>query len=139
MKSKFLGSRANKLLFEFNNLQLKPGQVEIKPHFVRNVKKINEDESKKIYQLTCEIKPTQDAPIPFTIFVDYSAVYEVDFENQYEERSFMIDVTKQLYATIRTVIINLTSNAGINAVLLPMQANSIFPEDEEIDMASTGI
>lgn len=139
MKAVYLGSRANKLLFEFNNIQVKPGQLEIKPHFIRNLKKVNEDERKKIYQLICEIKPTQDAPIPFTIYVDYSAIYEVEFENQYEERSFMIDVTKQLYATIRTIIINLTSNAGINAVLLPMQANSIFPEDEEVDMASSGI
>lgn len=140
MNTKYLGSRADKILFEFNNIPMPAGKMlEIKPHFVRNVKKNNEDDRRLILQLICEIKSTSQTPTPFNLTVEYSAVYEVEFDNQYEERSFVIDVTKQLYTTIRQVIANITSNAGINAIFLPMQTNSIFPEDEEIDMGSANI
>lgn len=134
MKIDFKGITAEELSFKLNRVKLNPDdKLDIKPQFSRQVRKVNGNERLNFIALSVKIESTEAEPKPFDIFATLVGVFEVEgVKNEQEERSFVIEGTKIVYPYLRSAVTNLTANAFIAPLNLPVISGPIFPEDREV-------
>lgn len=133
MKFEFKGVTAEELSFKLNRVRLNPqDKLDIKPQFSRQVRKVNNNEKLNFVALSVKIESTEDEPKPFDIHVTIVGVFEVeDVKNPGEERSFVVEATKAVYPYLRSAVTNLTANAYIAPLNLPIINGPLFPEDRD--------
>lgn len=133
MKIDFKGVTAEELSFKMNRVRLNPEEkLDIKPQFSRQVRKVNNNDKLNFVALSIKIESTPEEPKPFDINVTIVGVFEVtDVKNDAEERSFVIEATKNIYPYLRSAVTNLTANAYIAPLNLPIITGPLFPEDRE--------
>lgn len=133
MNINFKGVNAEELSFKMNRVRLNPeDKLDIKPQFSRQVRKVNNNDKLNFVALSVKIESTEEEPKPFDIHVTMVGVFEVtDVKNQSEERNFVIEATKMVYAYLRSAVTNLTANAYIAPLNLPVINGPLFPEDRD--------
>ena len=139
MNFSFKGITAEELSFKLNHVKLAPDtKLDIKPQFSRQVRKVNGNEKVNFIVLSVKIASTEAEPKPFEINVTLVGIFEVDVANESEERSFVIEGTKLIYPYLRAAVTNLTANAYIAPLNLPVLSGPIFPEDRDVYKFSVG-
>ena len=133
MKVNFKGITAEELSFKLNRVRLAPDErLDIKPQFSRQVRKVNNNEKLNFVALSVKIESTEEEPKPFNINVTVVGVFEVEeVKNPAEERNFVIEATKAVYPYLRSAVTNLTANAYIAPLNLPIINGPLFPEDRD--------
>ena len=133
MKIDFKGITAEELSFKLNRVKLNPeDKLDIKPQFSRQVRKVNGNEKLNFIALSVKIESTEKEPKPFDINATLVGVFEVsDLRNDKEERNFVVEGTKIIYPYLRSAVTNLTANAFIAPLNLPVISGPIFPEDRD--------
>ena len=133
MKFEFKGITAEELSFKLNRVKLKPEEkLDIKPQFSRQVRKVTGNDMLNFIALSVKIESTEAEPKPFDINVTLVGVFEVEAANENEERNFVIEGTKLIYPYLRSTVTNLTANAYIAPLNLPVITGPIFPEDRDV-------
>ncbi len=140
MKIDFKGITAEELSFKLNRVKLNPeDKLDIKPQFSRQVRKVNGNEKLNFIALSVKIESTEKEPKPFDINATLVGVFEVtELRNEKEERNFVIEGTKIIYPYLRSAVTNLTANAFIAPLNLPVISGPIFPEDRDQFAFTTG-
>lgn len=133
MKYDFKGITGEELSFKLNRVRLNPeDKLDIKPQFSRQVRKVNGNDKLNFVVLSVKIESTDAEPKPFNINVTLVGVFEVeDVKNDAEERRFVIEATKVVYPYLRAAVTNLTANAYIAPLNLPVISGPLFPEDRD--------
>ena len=133
MKIDFKGITAEELSFKLTRVKLNPeDKLDIKPQFSRQVRKVNGNDKLNFIALSVKIESTEAEPKPFDISVTLVGVFEAEVANENEERKFVIEGTKLVYPYLRSAVTNLTANAYIAPLNLPVIAGPIFPEDRDV-------
>lgn len=135
MKYEFKGISVEELSFKLNRVQLAPNQrLDIKPQFSRQVRKANENKKLIFIALSVKVESTEEEPKPFNITAGLVGIFELESEEytQQEERSFVIEATRSLYPYLRAAVTNLTAQAYITPLNLPILNGPIFPEDRDV-------
>ena len=139
MKFDFKGVTAEELSFKLNHVKIEPDtKLDIKPQFSRQVRKVNGNEKVNFIVLSVRIVSTEQEPKPFDINVTLVGIFEVEVANENEERAFVIEGTRLLYPYLRSAVTNLTANAYIAPLNLPVINGPIFPEDRDVFAFSVG-
>ena len=135
MRYDFKGITTEELSYKLNRVQIAPNQrLDIKPQFARQVRKPNDNKKIIFVSLGVKIESTEQEPKPFNIDVTLVGVYELEKEDytQQEERSFVIEATQILYPYLRATVTNLTAQAYVSPLNLPIITGPIFPEDRDV-------
>ena len=135
MRYDFKGITTEELSYKLNRVQIAPNQrLDIKPQFARQVRKPNDNKKIIFVSLGVKIESTEQEPKPFNIDVTLVGVYELEKEDytQQEERSFVIEATQMLYPYLRATVTNLTAQAYVSPLTLPIITGPIFPEDRDV-------
>lgn len=134
MKYDFKGITTEELSYKLNRVRIEPNQrLDIKPQFARQVRKANDNPKLCFIALSVKIESTEQEPKPFNINVSIVGVYELEKEPAAEEeRAFVIEATQMLYPYLRAAVTNLTAQAYITPLNLPVINGPIFPEDRDV-------
>ncbi|MGN0813389.1 MAG: protein-export chaperone SecB [Candidatus Coproplasma sp.] len=135
MKYDFKLISMEELSFKLNRVQLAPNQrLDVKPQFARQVRKANDNKKLIFIALSVKIESTEAEPKPFDLNVGLVGMYELESEDYTaeEERAFVIEATSQLYPYLRAAVTNLTAQAYITPLNLPVINGPIFPEDRDV-------
>ena len=132
MKYALRGITAEELSYTMNRVKMdKDTKFDIKPQFSRTVRRVQEND--KIWFLTLEVKveSTEDSPKPFNLKARLVGVFEAeDIQDEMDRRDLVINMTEVVYPYLRAAVSNLTANAFINPMMLPViPAGTMFPED----------
>ncbi len=141
MKYDFKGITTEELSYRLNRIKLEPNQrLDIKPQFARQVRKANDNQKLIFISLAVKIESTEAEPKPFNIDAGLVGVFELETENytQEEERAFVIEATQLLYPYLRSTVTNLTAQAYITPLNLPVINGPIFPEDRDVYVFGVG-
>ena len=123
---------ADELSFKVNPVKATPEtKFEIKPFFSRQIRQANENPLINIVILECKIESTDDSPKPFNLLARFVGVFEVKNMTTAEDRRiFAINATETLFPYLRAAITNLTADALINPLTLPVVSGAtLFPDD----------
>lgn len=123
---------ADELSFKVNPMKVSPDtKFEIKPFFSRQIRTANENGKINIVILECKIESTEESPKPFNLIARFVGVFEVENMNTDEDkRIFAINATETLFPYLRAAVSNLTADALINPLTLPViPGATLFPED----------
>ena len=123
---------ADELSFKVNPLKVSPDtKFEIKPFFSRQIRQANEDGKINIVILECKIENTEDSPKPFNLTARFVGVFEVEnMKTDEDRRIFAVNATETMFPYLRAAVTNLTADALINPLTLPVVPGStIFPDD----------
>ncbi len=133
MKYDFKGITTEQLSFKLNRVKLEPNQrLDIKPQFSRQVRKSNDNPKLMFVNLKVAILTNDKEPKPFDIEVSIVGVYELETApNPQQERDFVIEATGMLYPYLRTAVTNITAQAYITPLNLPVITGPLFPEDRD--------
>ncbi len=133
IKYNFKGVSCEQLSFKLNRVRLEPNQrLDIKPQFSRQVRKSNENPKHMFVNLKVAVLSTEAEPKPFDIEVSIVGIYDLnDIPDQQQERDFVIEATSMLYPYLRSFVTNLTAQAYIQPLNLPVLNGPIFPEDRD--------
>ena len=133
MKYDFKGISCVQLSFKLNRVRLEPNQrLDIKPQFSRQVRKSNENPKMMFVNLKVAVLTNENEPKPFDIEVSIVGIYELaEVADARQERDFVIEATSMLYPYLRSMVTNLTAQAYIQPLNLPVLNGPIFPEDRD--------
>ena len=123
---------ADELHFKVNPIKVTPDtKFEIKPFFSRQIRQANENPKINIVVLDCKIESTDDSPKPFNLIVRLVGVFEVeDMVSDEDKRIFAINATETMFPYVRAAVTNLTADALVNPLTLPVVPGStLFPDD----------
>lgn len=135
MRYDFKGITTEELSYKLNRVQIAPNQrLDIKPQFARQVRKPNDNKKLMFISLAVKIETSEQEPKPFDLNVNLVGVFELEKEDYtaQEERSFVIEATQLLYPYLRATVSNLTAQAYITPLNLPVITGPIFPEDRDV-------
>ena len=123
---------ADELSFKVNPLKAAPdAKFEIKPFFSRQVRLANENNKINSVRLDCTIDNTEESPKPFNLLARFVGVFEVeDMKTDEDKRIFAINATETMFPYLRAAITNLTADALVNPLTLPVVPGAtLFPDD----------
>ncbi len=126
------GLTAEELSFKVNPIKAAPDtRFEIKPMFSRQIRQANENPKINIVILECKIESTEESPKPFNLHVRFMGVFEVNnMQTDEDKRIFAINATETMFPYLRAAVTNLTADALINPLTLPVVSGAtLFPED----------
>jgi preprotein translocase subunit SecB len=140
MKYDFKGITTEELSYKLNRVRIDPQQrLDIRPQFSRQVRKANDNPKLNFIALSVKIESTEAEPKPFDINVGIVGIFELeDVPNAQQEREFVIEATTVLYPYLRSMVTNLTAQAYISPLNLPLINGPIFPEDKDVYAFSVG-
>ena len=99
--------------------------------FTRQIRQANENNKVNIVILECKIESTEESPKPFHLKARFVGVFEVNnMTTDEDKRTFAINATETMFPYLRAAVTNLTADALINPLTLPVVPGStLFPED----------
>ena len=125
---------ADELSFKVNPVRVAPDtKFEIKPFFSRQIRQANENPKINIVMLECKIESSEESPKPFNIIARLVGVFEVeDMNTDEDKRLFAINATETMFPYLRSAITNLTADALVNPLTLPVVSGAtLFPDDRK--------
>lgn len=134
MKYDFKGITCEELSYKLNRVRIDPQQrLDIKPQFSRQVRKSNDNPKLNFVALSVKVESTEAEPKPFNINVGIVGIFELEQQaDAQQERDFVIEATSLLYPYLRSLVTNLTAQAYITPLNLPVINGPIFPEDRDV-------
>ena len=123
---------ADELSFKVNPMKAAPDtRFEIKPLFSRQIRQANENAKINVVILECKIESTEESPKPFNLLARFVGVFEVNnMESDEDRRIFAINATETMFPYLRAAVTNLTADALINPLTLPVVPGAtLFPDD----------
>lgn len=124
---------ADELSFHVNRVQNPPsGEIKLQPAFTRTIRAAGEAEKGLYFVfLECKIAGTEEAPTPFDVLARFVGVFEVkNMVTPEDRRTFAINATETVFPYLRAAITNLTADALIKPITLPVTSGAVlFPED----------
>ncbi len=123
---------ADELSFKVNPMKAAPDtKFEIKPFFSRQIRQANENPKINIVILECKIESTEESPKPFNLLARFVGVFEVtNMTTDEDRRIFAINATETMFPYLRAAVTNLTADALINPLTLPVVPGAtLFPDD----------
>lgn len=123
---------ADELFFKVNPIQVTPDtKFEIKPYFSRQIRQANENPAINVVMLECKIETNEKEPKPFNLTVRLMGVFEVkNMATDDDRRIFAINATETMFPYLRAAVTNLTADALVNPLTLPVVPGAtLFPED----------
>ena len=123
---------ADELSFKVNPIKAAPDtKFEIKPMFTRQIRQANENNKVNIVILECKIESTEESPKPFNLKARFVGVFEVNnMTTDEDKRTFAINATETMFPYLRAAVTNLTADALINPLTLPVVSGAtLFPDD----------
>jgi preprotein translocase subunit SecB len=134
MKYDFKGITTEDLSYKLNRVRIDPQQrLDIRPQFSRQVRKANDNPKLNFVSLSVKVESTEQEPKPFNINVGIVGIFELEEEpNAQQEREFVIEATGVLYPYLRSMVTNLTAQALISPLNLPLINGPLFPEDRDV-------
>jgi preprotein translocase subunit SecB len=140
MKYDFKGITTEELSYKLNRVRIDPQQrLDIRPQFSRQVRKANDNPKLNFVSLSVKVETTEQEPKPFNINVSIVGIFELEEEpNAQQEREFVIEATSVLYPYLRAMVTNLTAQALISPLNLPLITGPLFPEDRDVYAFSVG-
>ena len=123
---------ADELSFKVNPIKAAPDtKFEIKPMFTRQIRQANENNKVNIVILECKIESTEESPKPYNLKARIGGEFEVNnMTTDEDKRTFAINATETMFPYLRAAVTNLTADALINPLTLPVVPGStLFPED----------
>ena len=123
---------ADELSFKVNPMKVTPDtKFEIKPFFSRQIRQANENPKLNIVILECKIESTEESPKPFNLLARFVGVFEVEnMETAEDKRIFAINATETMFPYLRASVTNLTADALVNPLTLPVVPGAtLFPDD----------
>lgn len=123
---------ADELSFKVNHIQAKPdSKFEIKPMFSRQIRHANENPKIQLVILECKIESTEESPKPFNLLARFVGVFEVqNMVTDEDKRFFALNATETMFPYVRAAVSNLTADALINPLTLPVVSGAtLFPDD----------
>ena len=99
--------------------------------FTRQIRQANENPKVNIVILECKIESTEESPKPFNLHARFVGVFEVNnMASDEDKRIFAINATETMFPYLRAAVTNLTADALINPLTLPVVPGAtLFPED----------
>ncbi len=128
------GLTADELYFKVNPIKATSDtKFEIKPMFSRQIRQANENAEINVVMLECKIESTENEPKPFNLTVRLMGVFEVKNMNTDDDRRiFAINATETMFPYLRAAVTNLTADALVNPLTLPViPGATLFPEDRQ--------
>ncbi len=126
------GLTADELFFKVNPIKATADtKFEIKPLFSRQIRQANDNPEINVVMLECKIETNDKEPKPFNLTVRLMGVFEVkNMQNDEDRRIFAINATETMFPYLRAAVTNLTADALVNPLTLPVVPGStLFPED----------
>ena len=123
---------ADELSFKVNPMKAAPDtKFEIKPFFSRQIRQANENPKINIVILECKIESSEESPKPFNLLARFVGVFEVtNMTTDEDRRIFAINATETMFPYLRAAVTNLTADALINPLTLPVVPGAtLFPDD----------
>ncbi len=123
---------ADELFFKVNPIKATPDtKFEIKPFFSRQIRQANENPKIHIVVLECKIENKEDSPKPFNLTARFVGIFEVEnMQTDEDKRIFAINATETMFPYLRAAVTNLTADALINPLTLPVVSGAtLFPDD----------
>ncbi len=123
---------ADELSFKVNAIKATPEtKFEIKPFFTRQIRQANENQKIHLVILECKIETKDDSPKPFNLTARFVGVFEVEnMKTDEDRRVFAVNATETMFPYLRAAVTNLTADALINPLTLPVVPGAtIFPDD----------
>ncbi len=123
---------ADELSFKVNPIKATPEtKFEIKPFFSRQIRQANENQKIHLVILECKIENKEDSPKPFNLTARFVGVFEVEnMKTDEDRRIFAVNATETMFPYLRAAVTNLTADALINPLTLPVVPGSTnFPDD----------
>lgn len=123
---------ADELSFKVNPIKATPEtKFEIKPFFSRQIRQANENQKIHLVILECKIETKEDSPKPFNLTARFVGVFEVEnMKTDEDRRIFAVNATETMFPYLRAAVTNLTADALINPLTLPVVPGAtIFPDD----------
>ena len=107
------------------------GKFAIKPFFSRRIRQANENPAIHIVVLECKIEGTEQEPTPYRILARFVGVFEVkNMETDEDRRIFAINATETMFPYLRAALANLTADALVVPLQLPVVSGAtLFPDD----------
>ena len=97
------------------------------------MRKANENPKLMFVNLKVAVLTSDEEPKPFNIEVSVVGIYELaEAPDAQQERDFVIEATGMLYPYLRSMVTNLTAQAYIQPLNLPVISGPIFPEDRDV-------
>ncbi len=135
MKYEMKGISVEELAFKITHARIEPNaRLDIKPQFSRQVRKANDNKKLVFINLAVKVESTEEEPKPFDITASLVGFFETETEDYsaQEERDFVVGATQLLYPYLRSAVTNLTAQAYISPLNLPVINGPIFPEDRDV-------
>ena len=129
------GLTADELYFKVNPIKATADtKFEIKPLFSRQIRQANENPEINVVMLECKIESKEDEPKPFNLTVRLMGVFEVkNMTSDDDRRIFAINATETMFPYLRAAVTNLTADALVNPLTLPIVPGAtLFPEDRGV-------
>ena len=123
---------ADELSFKVNPMKVTPDtKFEIKPFFSRQIRQANENPKINIVILECKLESTEVSPKPFNLLARFVGVFVVEnMETAEDKRIFAINATETMFPYLRASVTNLTADALVNPLTLPVVPGAtLFPDD----------
>ncbi len=123
---------ADELYFKVNPIKAAPDtKFEIKPAFSRQIRQANDNPKINIVIMECKIESSEESPKPFDMRVRFVGVFEVEnMTSDEDKRIFAINATETIFPYLRAAMTNLTADALIPPLMLPVVPGAtLFPED----------
>ncbi len=132
MKYALRGITAEELSYTMNRIPMAPNtKFELKPQFSRQIRKVKENEKLYFLVLDVKIESTQEEPKPFNLKCRLVGAFEAeDVVTEEDKQVLAISMTEIVYPYLRSAVSNLTANAFVTPIMLPViPAGTMFPED----------
>ena len=126
------GIRADEMRFALSGARItKDMKFDLKPSFSRQVRKTVGNEKMFFVSLEVKIESSEESPKPFNLKARFVGVFEVNnMTTDEDKRTFAINATETMFPYLRAAVTNLTADALINPLTLPVVPGStLFPED----------
>ena len=121
---------ADELSFKVNPIKATPEtKFEIKPFFSRQIRQANENQKIHLVILECKIENKEDSPKPFNLTARFVGVFEVEnMKTDEDRRIFAVNATETMFPYLRAAVTNLTADALINPLTLPVVHAQLRPQ-----------
>ena len=114
---------------------LPEGNFQIKHHFQSKIGKANDGDNKYFVEISVEFHNTTENPFPIELIARVSGFFNIEGDNQDEINNFLMTQGFQMvFPHLRALVANMTANAMMPVITLPIMFANQFKEDPVTDM-----
>ena len=110
-----------------NNLPV--GEFKLNPQIEKRIGKVNSSENVYAVEVRVEIHNTSENPFPVDLIASVSGIFDISGDNTEEINNFLqIQGFQMVFPYLRSLVSNMTANAMIPPIFLPIVFANQFEE-----------